>query len=221
MSIEMPQPIEMSMMSLLFTNTGVFNIKSIKKICPLAFQQVGGGVCVIMLLFTFNKCLDTVGCFVLHKSWNIKAPTRALFNYFLSFCPIALHCESFNYTIHHLLNMKNSVKRLLIKPHPKVFCKGPVNQANGLRGLRFFLGGGFCMYVCCFSFFLSLSLRCHSFYLIHSSMPMEAPCLWKQVLWINFNGFACCSLCVVCFCSGSWDEVNGENMAHSHPILVV
>lgn len=89
-----------------------------------------------------------MGGFVSHESWNITMPARALFNYLLSFCPIDLHCEPFNYTIHHLLNMKNGVKRTLIKPCRKVFYKGPVNQANGLCGLHV------CMYLCGFAVFL-------------------------------------------------------------------
>lgn len=89
------------------------------------------------------------GC-VSHESWNIMMPARALFNYLRCFCPIDLHCEPFNYTIHHLLNMKNGVKRTLIKPCRKVFCKGPVNQANGLCGLRVY---SICMYVVSLYFF--------------------------------------------------------------------
>lgn len=97
-------------------------------------------------------------------------PDRALFNYLLSFCPIDLHCEPFNYTIHHLLNMKNAVKRTLIKPCRKVFCKGPVNQANVLCGRWICMY----MYVVALYFFLS-STCCHQFYLILSSEPIETP----------------------------------------------
>lgn len=71
-----------------------------------------------------TSVLAAAGRLVSHGSRNIMIPARALFNYLLSFCPIDLHCEPFNYTIHHLLNMKNGVKRMLIKPCRKVFCEG-------------------------------------------------------------------------------------------------
>lgn len=172
-----------------------FCIHLIMKRTPLAFP-FRGCFRVNIPPFTVNKCLGTVGCLVSHESWNIMIPARALFNYLLSFCPIDLHCEPFNYTIHHLLNMKNGVKRMLIKPCRKVFCEGPVNQANGLCGLRIYV----CTYVVSPLFF---SASCHQFYLILSSKPMEARCLWRQVPWIHFNAFACNSLCVFGFCSGS------------------
>ena len=140
------------------------------------------------------------GCLVSHESWNIMMPPRALFNYLLSFCPIDLHCEAFNYTIHHLLNMKNGVKRTLIKPCREVFCKGPVNQANGLCGLDVYV----CTYVCCFVEFVFFFLGRHKFHLIHISKPMEAQCLWKQVPVINLCAFACYGFCALClFCSMS------------------
>lgn len=89
----------------------------------------------VNILSLYSQCLGTVGLVFSHESWNM-IPTRALFNHLLSFCPIDLHCEPFNYTIHHLLNMKNGVKCTLIKPLWKVFCKGPINQANGLWALH-------------------------------------------------------------------------------------
>lgn len=110
-----------------------------KRHCVHSVMECHLVLCVIIPTFTVNKCLDTVGCLVSHESWNIMIPARALFNYLLSFCPIDLHCEPFNYTIHHLLNMKNGVKCMLIKPCRKVFCKGLVNQANGLCGLCVFM----------------------------------------------------------------------------------
>lgn len=55
----------------------------------------------------------------------------ALLNYLLSFCPIDLHSEPFNYTIHLRLNVKNGAERTPITPCRKVFCKGAVNQADG------------------------------------------------------------------------------------------
>lgn len=58
-------------------------------------------------------------CLVLRERWNIQAPSRTPFNHFLSFCPVALRREPSNYTIHHLLNMKNGIKHVLIKPRPK------------------------------------------------------------------------------------------------------
>lgn len=136
--------------------------------------------------FTSNKRLSTVGCLVSHESWHIMIPARALFNYLFSFCPIDLHCEPFNYTIHHFLNMKNGVKHMLIKPCRKAFCKGPLNQTNGPCAWRVYV----CRYVCllfrCFFFhFLAISStsssavsqrrftvfggRCHEFTLMPSS----------------------------------------------------
>lgn len=68
-------------------------------------------VCQHSFIIAVNKCLGTVGGWLVsHESWNIMMPASSLFNYLLSFCPIDLHCEAFNYTIHHLLNMKNGVK---------------------------------------------------------------------------------------------------------------
>lgn len=84
------------------------------------------------------------GWLVSDESWNITMAAMAPFNCLLSFCPIDLHCEPFHYTIHHLLNMKNGVKPMLIKPRWKVLCAGPVNQANGRCRLHI------CMYACCF-----------------------------------------------------------------------
>lgn len=108
-------------------------------------------------------------------------PARALFNYLFSFCPIDLHCEPFNYTIHHLLNMKNGVKHMLIRPCRKAFC--PLNQAN-VHGAFMYVG----MYVCCFS--------CHQFYIILSK-PADVQRLWRQVPWIHFN--ALLAEAFVCF----------------------
>lgn len=105
--------------------------------------------------FIGNKRLSAAGCLVSHESWHIMIPARALFNYLFSFCPIDLHCEPFNYTIHHLLNMKNGVKHMLIKPCRKAFCKGPLNQANGLCA-RCIYACRHSLYVCCFSAFFSL-----------------------------------------------------------------
>lgn len=146
---------------------------------------------------TSHKCLAT--------EWGVLSPMEvgALWCQpelclitFTLFCPIDLHCELFNYTIHHLLNMKNGVKHTLIKPCQKVFCKGPVNQANGLCSPCMYV----CMYVCtlfhCISFFFS-SVWCHQFHLILSSQPMEARCLLEQVPWINFNAFAAAFVCFV------------------------
>lgn len=128
-----------------------FCINLIIKRTPLAFP-FRGCFCVNIPPFTVNKCLGTVGCLVSHESWNIMIPARALFNYILSFCPIDLHCEPFNYTIHHLLNMKNGVKRMLIKPCRKGFLQGPSKSSKWAVWAAYL-----CMYVCCFSaFFLGV-----------------------------------------------------------------
>lgn len=134
------------------------------------------------------------GC-VSHESWNIMMPARALFNYLLSFCPIDLHCEPFNYTIHHLLNMKNGVKRTLIKPCRKVFCKGPVNQANELWGQRVYT---VCIYVVSLLLFFSPFFHVLPSILFNPQRQAKAQCLWKQVPWINSNAFA--GSCAFCFC---------------------
>lgn len=103
-------------------------------------------------------CRETHVC----ESQKTETPSRSLFNYFLSFCPVGLHCEPFNYTIHHLLNMKNGVKHMLIKACPKL--------AKSSKRAAF-------MYV--------RTWRFHSFYLILSSTTMEAQWLWNQVTgWI-------------------------------------
>lgn len=155
-------------------------------------------LCVSILSLIQSTSVWAWGC-VSHESWNIMMPARALFNYLLSFCPIDLHCEPFNYTIHHLLNMKNGVKCTLIKPCRKVFCKGPVNQVNGLVGRRVYMYA--CMLFHCIVF--SVFMCCHQFCLILSRKLMEALCLCKQVPWINSNAFACRGFCAFCFCSVS------------------
>lgn len=112
--------------------------------------------CVVVYQhFLSNNCLATVqGVLSPMEVGALWCQPELCLITFTLFCPIDLHCEPFNYTIHHLLNMKNGVKHTLIKPCQKVFCKGPVNQANGLCGL--------CMYVC-------TSFHCISFYVFFSS----------------------------------------------------
>lgn len=116
-----------------------------------SFQEAS--LCVhISIINTVSKCSGMAGgCLASHGSWNTMTPARALFNYLLSFCPIDLHCEPFNYTIHHLLNMKNVAKRTVIKPRRKVLWKGPVNQANELCALCVCVSY-VCMYVLLFLF---------------------------------------------------------------------
>lgn len=58
---------------------------------------------------TVNKCLGTVRPNASYESCSILEAAMALFNYLFSFCSIDLYCEPFNYTIHHLSNMKNGV----------------------------------------------------------------------------------------------------------------
>lgn len=95
---------------------------------------------------------------------------RALLNYILSLCPIDLHCEPFNYTIHHLLNMKNGVKRTLIKACRRVFCESSGKSSE--RAVVDCVLMKECMWRLCF---LLLPLGCrHHFYLIISSKPTDA-----------------------------------------------
>lgn len=89
----------------------VLCINLIKKLlirCP--FQEMSLCVNILSLWQSTSVWAQWRGWLVSHESWNIMMPASSLFNYLLSFCPIDLHCEAFNYTIHHLLNMKNGVK---------------------------------------------------------------------------------------------------------------
>lgn len=111
------------------------------------------------------------------ESWNSE---RSLFNYFLSFCPIGLHREPFNYTIHHLLNMKNGVKHMLIKACPKA------HQMKQMRhGWKIYVRMNVAIP------FILLNPRQH---VDGSSMSLESGG------GMHLKAFAGCSLCAFHFC---------------------